>query len=118
MIAFTIPVRTVSEANSHQHWRERQRRAKAQRKHAELVSLRAKHHLGVHKPEFDPPCTVTMTRISPRELDDDNLAGALKHVRDGIADALGINDRDPRVTWATKQRRGPAKTYLVEVTIE
>ena len=28
--------------------------------------------------------------------------------RDGVADAMGIDDRDPRVQWVTDQERGPA----------
>ena len=29
----------------------------------------------------------------------DNLQSALKGVRDGCADALGVKDNDPRVVW-------------------
>ena len=36
----------------------------------------------------------------------------------GIADALGIDDRDPRVSWRYSQKRGKPKEYLVEVSIE
>jgi len=36
----------------------------------------------------------------------------------GIADALGIDDRDPRVSWRYAQRRGEPKVYAVEVSIE
>lgn len=39
-------------------------------------------------------------------LDDDNLRSALKAVRDGIAEKLGIDDRDPRVEWRYGQRKG------------
>ena len=31
MISITLPLQTVSEANVHQHWRQRQKRAKFQR---------------------------------------------------------------------------------------
>ena len=56
------------------------------------------------------PLVVTMTRLSRGELDDDNLRGALKAVRDGIADALGLaSDRDPRVRWEYGQGRGSAR---------
>lgn len=113
MIAFTVPVRTVSEANAHQHWRERQRRAK---EHRHTASWMARAALA-KAVSIVWPAKVTMTRVSPRELDDDNLAGALKHVRDGIADALGMNDRDPRIHWAVAQRQDSGG-YSVEVTIE
>jgi hypothetical protein len=109
-VTVTIPIHTVSEANAHTHWRVRQKRAKQQRSTVQVV-LRAT----ATPPAL--PCSVTLTRIAPRALDDDNLAGALKHVRDGVADWLGINDRDARVSWACAQRRGAARQYAVEVAI-
>ncbi len=39
------------------------------------------------------PCTVTLTRIAVRTLDDDNVATAMKRCRDGIAKALCVDDR-------------------------
>lgn len=37
-------------------------------------------------------------------------ANARSHwTRDGVADALGVDDRDPRVEWVYGQRRGSAK---------
>ena len=66
----------------------------------------------------DPPLTVTMTRIAPRELDSDNLAISFKHVRDGIADWLGVNDNDKRVTWKYAQERGAPKHYAARVEIK
>ena len=59
---------------------------------------------------------VTMTRLAPSSgLDFDGLTAALKSVRDGIADALGVDDRDPRVTWSYGQER--AKAYGVRITV-
>jgi hypothetical protein len=108
-----IEVKTVSEANraSHEHWRARQKRARLQRGVSALVCRAAQL-----KPEL--PCTLRLTRVSPSSgLDSDNLPTSCKHVRDGIADALGINDRDPRVTWTYAQRRGEPKRYAVEVEV-
>lgn len=64
-----------------------------------------------------PPCVVVLVRISPRPLDSDNAASALKRVRDGVADALGIDDADQRVSWVVEQRRGPAKVRGVIVEV-
>jgi hypothetical protein len=58
-----------------------------------------------------------LVRIAPRALDDDNLRGALKAARDGVSDAMGVNDRDPRVTWLYGQRRGSTGQYAVEVSV-
>lgn len=59
------------------------------------------------------PLVVKMTRVSPRMLDDDNLRGALKSIRDGVADRLRIDDRDPRVKWEYDQRFGAPKQHMV-----
>jgi hypothetical protein len=48
-------------------------------------------------------------------LDDDNLAGACKSVRDGIADALMVDDRHPRVRWLTGQTKAKLPSVVVEV---
>lgn len=61
------------------------------------------------------PCVVHMTRLAPSNgLDDDNLRGALKGVRDELARWLGVDDRSPLVTWQYDQRRGE---YAVEVAV-
>lgn len=58
---------------------------------------------------------VVLTRVSPKPFDDDNNAAALKSVRDGMAEAFGINDADPRVTWVTDWRQG--KAHAVEAAL-
>lgn len=64
------------------------------------------------------PCTVTLTRIAPSNgLDSDNLLSSMKGCRDQVAAWLGVDDRDPRVTWAYDQRRGKSKQYAVEVAV-
>ena len=61
------------------------------------------------------PCTVLLVRVAPSNgLDSDNLQGALKACRDGVAEWLGVDDRDPRVAWRYDQRRGP---WSVEVEV-
>jgi hypothetical protein len=66
------------------------------------------------------PLVVTLTRVTPRELDDgDNLATSLKAVRDGVADYLGLrSDRDPRVAWRYAQTHGAPHEYAVRVALE
>jgi hypothetical protein len=62
------------------------------------------------------PCTVLLTRVGPTNgLDDDNLRGSLKGVRDELADWLGVDDRSPLVTWVYAQNR--AKHWGVEVSV-
>lgn len=69
-----------------------------------------------HRPAL--PCVVTLTRVAPSNgLDGDNLQGSLKACRDGVADWLKVDDRDPRVTWLYAQRRGRVKQWAVEVQV-
>lgn len=103
-----IPVRTVSESNAHEHWRVRQKRAKEQRAFAKMFVAGS--------PRLPMPIMAKLSRVSPRLLDDDNLRGALKHVRDGIADAYGVDDRGPSIKWEYDQRKG--KEAGVEVRFE
>jgi hypothetical protein len=121
-----LTLRTYSESNTHTHWRDRQRRAKTQRAAAAHAIL---GHFFPYKPP-DPeagPLTITLCRVSPRQLDDDNIRGALKHVRDGIADALfkhdqgngrrrWANDNRPCLTWQYAQEKGPH--HAVRITLE
>lgn len=44
-----------------------------------------------------------MTAHLPRYFDDDNLAGALKPVRDELAEWLEVDDGDRRVLWECDQ---------------
>lgn len=106
---FAVQVATVSEANRRDHWAVRSGRAKAQRYVAYVAAVAA-----IRKPIRDRirgggRWRIVLTRFSPRRLDSDNLAGALKAVRDGIADALGINDGDPRFSWRYEQEVSIAK---------
>lgn len=109
----SIPVRTVSESNMREHWTKKAKRAAAQRG-AVLLSLRCSW--GRATP-FDNETTVTLTRVAPRKLDDDNLRGALKSSRDAVAEWLGIDDRDPRCEWLYDQSRGATKEYAVVIGV-
>ena len=110
MIRVEVPIRTVSEMNVRGHWAPRAQRAKRHRQTTRWA-LRT-----TSRPAL--PCTVTLTRIAPRELDGDNLQASFKATRDGVADWLNVDDRDPRVVWRYAQRRGERKRYAVEVRIE
>lgn len=105
------PIRLVSEANvsGSQDWRVRHRRAKSQRA---AVAMLVRELV---KPAL--PCVVTLTRIAPNMLDSDNAQSAPKHCRDELAAWIGVDDRDPRVTWVVKQERGGVREYGVRVEV-
>lgn len=102
-----IPLRLPSAANLREHWATRARRARAQRRAIALAWPKN----GCIKPF---PLEVVLTRIAPRELDDDNLASAFKTVRDEVAAQLGVDDRDARVKWRCEQLPGP---YAIRIAI-
>lgn len=116
-MTFTLPLRTVSTLNAREHWAARAHRAKSQRKIAAICMRSRVNSRWVAAAIDSSGITVRLERVAPRGLDGDNLQGALKSVRDGVADALGINDNNPRVTWLYGQRRGAAKQYAVEIQI-
>ena len=118
LLTYVLPLRIVSEANLREHFRAKSRRVKRHRRTAWVHTLRAFGDSTAIAAALMFPVVVTMTRVAPRTLDDDNLASAFKATRDGIADALcDGDDRDPRVTWRVAQERGAAKVYAVRVEI-
>ena len=58
-------------------------------------------------------CSARLIRIAPRLLHDvsESAPSALAAVRDGVADALGLDDRDASmgglIAWSYGQQRGP-----------
>ncbi len=116
LLAFELPLRLVNVANEHAHWRVRQARAKKQRTAAALALRSALVRL--ERCEFTLSLLVVrIVRVAPRALDDDGAVAACKPVRDGIADALGVDDRDARVTWLVDQERGKPKEYACKVEV-
>lgn len=108
MIRVILPIKVVSVANLREHFMARAKRSKLHRETAHLMLRR------LAPPA--PPVTVTMTRIGSRTLDTDNLSSGCKAARDGIADWLGVDDADPRVTWVYAQTKGKRYGLIVEVT--
>jgi hypothetical protein len=120
IICVKVPVKIESLANKREHWTATAKRKKAQRECALLALTVANRGRTFDAPMHQEalPMTITLTRIGPRQLDDDNLAGGFKHVRDGVADWLGIDDGDKRLTWKYEQRKGAPKEYAAEIRIE
>lgn len=106
-------IRTVSEANRREHWAARARRAKGQRLQARVALLVADRVAWREVCRTAPGVVVELMRVG-RRLDDDNLRGALKAIRDGVADWLGWDDGDPRYEWRYAQRPGKVG---VEITV-
>lgn len=104
-----LSLKIESTLNKREHWGARRKRAKKHRESA---------YWGLAAAQMRPlelPRAVTLTRIAPRELDTDNLAGGFKSVRDGVADWLGIDDKDKRVEWVYAQEKGKPKEFACRI---
>lgn len=79
---------------------------------------RCKSALGRSRPAL--PVAVSLTyRFSGPTPDDDNVTARCKAARDGIAEALGVNDGDRRaVTWHYDQERVPRADMGLAVRVE
>lgn len=97
----TVPIRTVPGLNARELWQVRSSRVKKERKAVALFLA------GHKRPPI--PCSVLLTRVAPSGgVDDDNLSGALKGVRDQVAQWIGIDDRhNKQVRYVYAQKRGP-----------
>lgn len=108
-VTVKLPITTKKRANRRRHWALHHRRIADQR-HATAVLLL--NYAGKCK---KTPERITLVRIAPRDLDDDNLVSALKAIRDGIQDWAGIDDRKLKCSY--EQRRGGKNEYAVEITL-
>jgi len=128
MIRWELPLKTISESNTHEHW------SKASKRHRhQQFFVRA-----LFTAEIRPipmPCVITMTRIASRMLDDDNVPVSMKWIRDEIGAQLfpekvvkyqgktkgklvknkGHADSDPRVTWKYAQEKGKIQGIRIEI---
>lgn len=107
MHEFLIPVKTVAGLNAREHWRARSSRVKKERTTAAMMTPAG----------IELPCVVKMNRLSSSKLDDDNLQGACKAIRDGIADKIGVPDNDPRIEWLYSQEKCKRGNFGVRVLI-
>lgn len=115
-VQIRLPIRLVSEANNTEHWtKKRKRKLQQQKMIGYLLNSQER------PPYF--PVLVTLTRISPRWLDSDNLQMAFKSIRDCVSNWLipgkapGQADSDKRIQWHYMQEKGQPKEYAVQITI-
>jgi hypothetical protein len=102
--AYRSTLVVTARTNAHIHWRKRHATDQEDREHGKAIVrrypdfIRKMLHPGgrIH---------VEFTRLSTATCDDDNLPSAFKAVRDGIAEAFGIDDGSDRYVWSYAQRR-------------
>lgn len=117
MIEFTLPIETVSEANSTEHWSKKHVRHRSQKKLIWVWFL-------INQPVICLPCKITLIRLASRRLDSDNLQSAFKYIRDAISQEIldpthlksaGFSDSDPRITWHYDQKSAKSKGIKVQI---
>ncbi len=125
-ISWELPLKTISESNRSEHWTKSSKRHKIQQFFVRALFIRETREITI-------PCTITMTRIGPRFLDDDNLPVSMKWIRDEIGACLfpekvvyvirksgahatnkGHADSDPRVKWKYSQEKGRRQAIRIE----
>ena len=106
-------IRTVSAANAREHWA-----VKAKRNKTERTAIRA--YFGSCPPSLrltDENLIVSLTRFGKRLLDDDNLAGSFKAIRDEVAACLERDDGPKAgIRWVYSQET--AKEYWIEIEVK
>ena len=109
-----IPITIVSSANLREHWSKKHKREKAQK-----ILIAAEMSKIIE--ELSLPVIVTFIRISPRELDFDNLLYSLKSHRDFISGMLipglraGRADGDERIIFIYQQQKGEPKEHALKI---
>jgi crossover junction endodeoxyribonuclease RusA len=93
-ITLPLPKRTLSP-NARTHWRAKAQVTRMARQVARLRTLEA---LGGRPAPALTTYTLEFYFRTARKRDDDNWAAACKAYRDGIADALGIDDHALRMS--------------------
>ncbi len=105
--------------NARLHWRQKADAAKRARWDASYAVLEAaKGSLSETRRALVDmtriPLTVCFYPPVRRHRDDDNMVGAFKSYRDGIADALGVNDRrfQPHYIFADPEKPGRVEVEI------
>lgn len=109
-------LRTRNQLNTRRHWRV-DRAERAAVREAVGYALLGADWKGMGKPSEATPWVVTLTRLGPREMDDDGLVSALKSVRDAFADFVGVDDKHRSIVrYSYEQER--SKGFGVRIDVE
>lgn len=99
-LVIRLPLRLVNALNAREHWAVRRKRTAEQRSVARWMVETAMKRTTSRSFE------VTLIRLGGRKMDSDGCVGSFKAIRDGIADALGIDDGSERIRWNYEQCQG------------
>jgi len=112
---YYIPLRIESEGNKCEHWTK---------KHIRRKNIAQAIKYVLHNLTILPPCTVILTRVAPRFLDEeDNLRSALKWPKDCVAEKLipglapGRADGSKDIKWKFQQEKGKVREYGLKIEV-
>lgn len=119
LVALTVPVRIKGTTNGSQgvtlggrRFRRDKQRGLRSIGHNAAKALGLKALLAQHG-----ALVIHLVRIAPNRLDGDNLEASFKRVRDGLARAVGVDDRHPSVEYVADDERGAVRQYAVRVEV-
>lgn len=116
-----VPLSLKGGLNAREHHMARHERVYRERTAVAWVFLTraARESLAVAKGvNPDGRWVVTLTRVAPRKLDDDNLVGRLKSTRDAVAEVLGIDDgHTEQLRFLYAQTKGATGEHAVEIEV-
>ena len=103
-VALPWPNRSLSP-NGRKHWRDLASAKKVAREYARCLTLSITTAAERAALQDAAAVSVTMTFSPPdrRRRDDDGMIGSMKAARDGIADAIGVDDHKWRVSYVIGQ---------------
>lgn len=86
------------------HWSVSHRKAKEQRNFGGIMALQTimtgRNAFSWPHATKESTWSVKLVRVAPRPLDSDNLQAAFKNIRDGVAEALGLDDKwNGKIQW-------------------
>lgn len=112
----TLPIRTISEANSFEPWRVKYARHKEQKRLVALGLNPLRQHVKL-------PCRLMLTRFAPDALDVfDNLPMSFKYIVDAVCAIItgdyraGHADSDTRISIACDQEKSDAYGIRIVIT--
>lgn len=109
-IVFPWPPKELSP-NARVHWATRAKAAKTYR----ALCVIAARNAGIGKIEWSGQIHLWITFYPPdrRHRDDDNMIASFKHGRDGLAAALGVDDKRFRIhPWVSNEIGGMVKVRI------
>lgn len=109
------PDRALSP-NARGHWSKRHRASQSARKMAWAVTRQQfAHPSATWRQRASIPLHFTFMEPNAHHRDDDNLLAMMKPYRDGIADALGVDDSRFEIKSITRTRKTGESGVLVEI---